>query len=252
MIAVNGVDLASFGFVAQTRRLSRLPGQASAVIEVPGVIGGIVAGGSVGPGRLTVEGAVVAPDRSTLLARLDELAAAVRGECVLWLTDLPDREWHGVLQRIDAPVSEFAPQWTSRVARVTLDWLLPDPTAVARVETILAGPTALLALGTAPSSIAVDVVASAGGPITRIVVAVQAGATVLRWLQWDGTLAPPAVWRLDDESYSVTVDGANAIDGLTPDSEFPDADPAEGADRVVVTVTGGEAQIIVRYRRRWW
>ena len=252
MIAVNGVDLGTLGFVAQTRRLSRLAGQASALLEVPGVIGGIVAGGSVGPGRLTVEGVLSAPDRATLIARLDELAAAVRGECVIALSDLPDREWHGVLQRVDAPVSDVAPQWTSRAARVTLDWLLPDPTAVARAETVLAGPTALLTLGTAPSPIAVDVQASAGGPITRIVVTVQAGATVLRRLQWDGTLAPPSAWRLDDESYSVTVDGANAIDGLTADSEFPDADPAEGADRVVVTVTGGEAQIIVRYRRRWW
>src|SRR5690606_22124227 len=120
--------------------------------------------------------------------------------------------------------------WASRAARVTLDWLLADPTAVARAETVLAGPTALLTLGTAPSPIAVDVQASAGGPITRIVVTVQAGATVLRRLQWDGTLAPPSAWRLDDESYSVTVDGANAIDGLTADSEFPDADPAESAD----------------------
>jgi phage-related protein len=252
MISVNGIDLGALGFVAQTRRLPRLAGQASTVVDVPGAIGSLVVGGAAGAGRMTVDGTIVAPDRQTLLSRIDELSAALQGTGIIRLSDYPGREWHGIFQRVSAPVEELAPQWTSRAARATLEWLLPDPTAVATVETILAGPTALLKLGTAPSPIAVDVQATYGGPISKIVVEVLAGTDVLRSLTWTGSLTTPSRWRIDDESYAVTVNGANAIGGLSAESTFPEADPAERADRVVVTVTGGEAQVVVRYHKRWW
>jgi len=251
MISVNGVDLRDLGFLARTRRLPGLGGERTATQEIAGTIGAIRLGGSGGSGTLRVDGTLTGVDHTTAQDRLDEIAAHLRGPQVIRLSDRPDREWHGILQSGPSQITEITPQWISRGAHLTLEWLLPDPTAIAREPTILGGPDARLTLGTAPSPIAVDVWASYGAPITQIVVQVLAGAKVLRSLTWTGEVPLAGLWSLSDEAHEITVDGANAIDGLTPDSEFPDADPFEGADRVTVATTGGDAQIIIRYRRRW-
>lgn len=251
MITVNGNALAALGFIPRPRRIPSMGGQTTATSSLPGTVGATVTGAAGSAGRLNVQGAVVAPDRAGLRAALDAITRAVQGECVIRLDDLPDREWHGILQGVPHPVIELDPQWTSRAARLTLDWLLPDPTAVATAPTVLPGDATLM-LGTAPCPIGVTVRAEGAEPVTQIVVTVYAGGRVLRSLTWQGELSAPSVWRVDDESHAVTVDGANAIDGLTADSDFPYADPAEGADRITVTTTGGQAQAIVHYHRRWY
>lgn len=75
-----------------------------------------------------------------------------------------------------------------------------------------------------------------------------------RILQWDGAIAPGAAWECDAELFRVLNGGANAIDGLTADSEFPVAEPGResGYGYVQVTITGGGGHTsTVRYRRRW-
>lgn len=251
MIEVNGTDLGALGFIARRRRLPRLGGQSTATSPIPGTVGAVATGGAGSAGRLIVEGSAMASDRAALLDAIDAITRAVQGECVIRLSDLPGREWHGILQSAQHPAIELDPQWTSRAARLTLDWLLPDPTAVATAPTVLPGD-ATLVLGTAPCPIGVTVQAEGAEPVTQIVVTVYAGGRVLRSLTWQGELSAPSIWRVDDESHAVTVDGANAIDGLAADSDFPYADPAEGADRITVETTGGQAQAIVHYYRRWY
>jgi hypothetical protein len=74
-----------------------------------------------------------------------------------------------------------------------------------------------------------------------------------RILEWNGVIAPGALWECDAEIFRVLNGGANAIDGLTPASEFPVASAGEGGyGYVLVTITGGGGhQTTVRYRRRW-
>lgn len=75
-----------------------------------------------------------------------------------------------------------------------------------------------------------------------------------RILEWNGSIAPGALWECDAELLQVLNDGANAIDGLTPASEFPVAepDPLSGYGHVLVTIEGGGGHTsTVRYRRRW-
>lgn len=74
-----------------------------------------------------------------------------------------------------------------------------------------------------------------------------------RVLEWHGSIAPGDLWTCDAELCQVTSGGANVIDGLTADSEFPVAEPgAGGYGYVLVTITGGGGhETTVRYRRRW-
>lgn len=248
MITVNGVDLRTIGFTARRRRVAALGGERTATAGVAGGIGHVVIGAGVDDARLVVEGHVADDDHAAMLARIDQIAAATRGECVIHFGDLPDREYHGILQQTANPFTALDPQWRSRAGSLTLTWLLPDPLAVAREWTI-GDADAPLELGSAPSPIAVDVAASEA--VTQITVEVMRGAAVLRSLEWSGELAPGDTWSVSDEAHEVTVGGVNAIDGLTPASVFPYADPAERADRVRVTADG-DAMVAVRYRRRWW
>lgn len=74
-----------------------------------------------------------------------------------------------------------------------------------------------------------------------------------RLLEWNGSIAPGALWSCDADLFQILNDGANAIDGLTAASEFPVAAPGEGGyGHVLVTITGGGSHTsTVRYRRRW-
>lgn len=248
MITVNGRGLADVGFTARTRRYPALGGQDTSTLGLPGTAGEVVTGSAGGTGRLLVSGHITGLDHDDLHERLSELTTLVQGECVIQLHDYPDREWHGVLSRPSNPVTELDPQWRSLAARVSLDWTLPDPLAVARTPTV-GGPDTPLELGSGPSPVAVDVQANAG-TVSEITIEVHTNQGV-RSLVWEGELEAPDTWHVDDESYNVTVGGVNAVDGLAPDSVFPYADPAEGAHRVTVDVEG-DATVTVRYRKRWW
>lgn len=254
MINVNGIDLRTLGFVAVRRRLPRLGGERTTVQQIPGRPGGIRMGGIVEPDTLSVTGWIAGDSHEDLLQRLDLLAATLRGECVIRLDDYPDREWVGWLQRGPSRAVAVGPAWITPVADVTLEWSLPDPSARAQAESTRTGSGAIT-LGTAPSPIRVEVQNGDAAAITRVRVRVRAGGSsgdVLRDLDWTGQVAAGAELVIDADRFAVTVDDANVIDGLTPESVFPVADPARGADYVGVEVTGGGGhQVTVRYRRRW-
>lgn len=252
MISVNGTDLATLGFVARSRDLPYPGGEASTVVTIPGAVGGVRLGGEVEPGALVVPGTLTGATHAELLTRRDALAAALRGECVIRLDDYADREWVGWLQRHSIP-APLGPAWRGRALDLTLEWMLPDPTARARTETNVTGLAPALVLGTAPSPLRIQLTNGNTAVITRIVVAVRAGAATLRTLDWSGSLAKLGVWVCDTELHQVTAAGANALDGLTPASEFPVADPAEGATALAITVTGGGGHTVqTTYRKRWW
>lgn len=252
MISVDGVRLEGLGFVAQRRTFPTGTVQRGNALAVPGTVGGVLLGAGSQPGRLVVEGYVSAEAHEGVRPMIDALTRAVQGARVVRFDDIPDREWHGVIEGT-LPGSEIAPQWAGRAAELTLDWTLPDPTAVARQPTLLRGTDLALVLGSAPSTIRVDVTNGAGATaVTQIVVAVLAGGLALHTLTWNGSLPAGSAWRVSDQGYRVTTQEANAIDGLTPESVFPYAAPAEGADRITVAVTGGVPDVRVRFRPRWW
>lgn len=256
MITVGGVDLTTLGFVPLPRDLPRLGGERSVVVPVPGAVGGVHLGGRVEPGRIRVEGTVSATDHSALLARLDQLAAQLRGEQTIRFADVTDREWVGRLVQGPSAAGAIGPAWTTRAHAVTLEWTLPDPTARAQTETVGAGTPQALALGTAPSPLRITVTNGATADITQVVVNVRTGGgggPILRSLVWNGVLLQGDALVIDAETFQVTNDGANAIDGLTAASEFPVADPADGADTVNIGVTGGGGETRESaYRKRWW
>lgn len=276
MIRVNGVDLRDLGFVARSRSLPRLGGERSIIQQIPGRIGGVRMGGELHDDTLTVEGYISAPSHSMLLDRIERLSALLRGRCVIQFTDYLDvegleitghsydgpdmlfhlasgREWVGYLQQGPSRATPIGPAWVTRYENVTLQWVLPDPTARARTETTRTG-SGTLTLGTAPSPLRITI---AGGTttLTRAIVRVRAGGSsgaILRELQWDGSMAAGEALVIDAEMFSVTNAGANAIDGLTAASEFPLASPDAGADYVEVALTGGAGSTVtVAYRRRW-
>lgn len=240
MITINGTDLATLGFTAHRRSLPALGGERTQVVPIAGASGGVRTGGTVEPATIRVEGWLRAASHADAALRADQLTALLAGEQRIRLADHPDREWIGWLQ--DASGLDFlAPQWRARYATVRLEWLLPDPRAVATLETTRTGPGALT-LGTAPSELRIE--ASARAALTVRVRAGGASGRVLRELVWAGPASGALV--VDASTQTVTRGGVNAIDGITAATTFPVADPAEGADYIEVP-----SGVVVRYRRRW-
>lgn len=254
MLIVNGTNLNTIGFTYATRRLPGLGGTRSIVQPVPGRVP-VRLGSMQEAAQLQVDGWWKGASHAEVLTRRDSLVALLRGECVIRFDDITDREWVGYLDpqsRDDAVTA--AEKATEHSA--TLVFTLPDPAARAQAQTSTNGTSTALVLGTAESPLRITVTNGATAPITRVVVRVRDGGgsgTILRELQWDGSVATNDVLVIDASTMQVTNDGANAINGLTAASEFPIADPAEGADHVTITVTGGGGHTVnTAYRRRWW
>lgn len=255
MITVNGFDLSTIGFTARGRRLPHAPTERTATVPVPGARSAVRMGGVREPGRLSVAGTMVADDHATLLTRLDTLAEQLRGELEVRFSDITDREWVGWLQPGSGP-AVVDPPWAARAADVALEILCPDPTARGQSETSASGTSPTLDLGTAPSDLVVTVTNGSSAAITQVILRVRAGGaggTILRELQWDGSVAVNDALVIDAEFMTVENDGANAIDGLTAASDFPVADPEEGADTLTVSISGGGGESVeTAYRKRWW
>lgn len=238
MISVNGTDLASLGFYPRLRSPIAIGGRRHSILEVPGGMP-IRAGETISAGRITVDGTLRATDHATLLARLDALALLLQGENSIRFDDFGDREWVGYLEE-SSRLAIHDPQWIQRTGALSLVWSLPDPRARARTETTRTGSGALV-LGSAPSPLRIEVAAAA---VTVRVRAGGASGTILTELVWTGSSGALVI---DGETQTVSLDGDNAIDGITAASVFPVADPALGADYVEVP-----AGATVTYRRRWW
>lgn len=238
MIIVNGTDLATLGVIARGRAALPLGIRSPRTVSIPGGYP-VRTGEEIAAGKLTIDGALLAADHDAVLANVDALALLLRGECVIRLDDYPDREWVGYLEDA-SKLALHDPAWVQRSGALSLAWTLPDPRARARVETVRTGSGALV-LGSAPSEIRVEATG-----LTDATVRVRAGGsagTILTELVWSGAAGALVI---DTETATISVDGANAIDGMTAASVFPVADPAEGADYIEVS-----AGATVRYRRRW-
>lgn len=253
---INGTDLSTFGFKIrgnEARQLSRLHGESSRAVVVPGSIGALRTGGALGSRPLIIPGYLKANTHAALLTAIDDLAAALQGELTIRLDDYSDREWIGWLQDLSA-VEEIGPGEVATFGSVRLEILLPDPTARARTVTNLVGSGAL-DLANMPSELATTITNGGTGAITEVTINIRAGGaggTILRSLTWQGSVATSDVLAVDAGLYTVTNAGNNAIDGLTADSEFPIADPREGADYLEVLITGGGGETIsTDYRKRW-
>lgn len=237
---INGTDLSTVGWKpARGRQLPRLGGEQTRAVNIPSGMGGVRLGGDLHPAAMIIPGQVRAATATALRANVDALAALLQGELVVRLPDFPDREWVGRLQQASG-LSEVGPDYASTAADVRLEFQLLAPTARARAETSRAG-SGTIALGSAPSPIRVE--AGSVGALTIRVRAGGSGGTILRELVWAGGGGAVVV---DTETFSVTAGGANAIDGLTAASEFPIADPAEGANYLEVSSGTGF------YRKRWY
>lgn len=238
MITVNGTDLATLGVIARARAPLPLGIRSQHTVTIPGGYP-VRTGEEIAAGKLTLDGSLLAADHDTVLTQVDALALLLRGECVIRLSDYPDREWVGYLEDAST-LALHDPAWVQHSGALSLEWALPDPRARAQVETVLAGSGALV-LGSAPSEIRVEVSGLAAATV-RVHAGGSAG-TILTELVWAGAAGALVI---DTETATISVDGANAIDGMTAASVFPVADPAEGADYIEVP-----AGATVRYRRRW-
>jgi hypothetical protein len=239
MITVGGVDLATLGFVARSRGPLPMSGRSQTVVSVPGGTP-VRTGEQLQPATLRVDGMITAASHSALLTARDQLIAALTGERTIRFSDFADREWVGRLDSA-SDLSILDPQWVALAANLSLTWSVPDPRARAIDETTRTGSGALV-LGTAPSEIRVSV-----NDVSGATIRVRAGGssgTILRELVWSGNEGALVV---DADGERVTLDGDNAIDGITAASRFPVADPAEGADYIQVP-----AGATVTYRARWW
>ncbi len=255
MISVDDTDLSTYGLLIESGLPPRFAAEQSTELALPGAFGVVRTGGDVGSAEAVLAGTLVPATRTNaaLRAALAAIAPMVRGERAIQFPHLADREWHGVLQALQTRAEDWKAQgqWIADASDVTLQFRFHDPLAIARVETVLVGTDVTLALGDAPCPLRIDVQNVGGTSMTQLVVKVYAGAQVLQTLTWTGTLAAGKTWSLDDEGFTVTNDGANAIDGLSADSPFPYADPAAGASRVTITATGSTVAAVVRYFARW-
>jgi hypothetical protein len=251
LITINGVALSALGFRYHRRRLPRLMSQRVEIAEVPGA-DPLLLGLTTPAARLHVEGRLAAATHAELLTAVDAISAALRGSCVVRFADITDREWSGVLDP-SSDTTALDPAEIARKERVQLMFACAPPYARAQTVTEVVGANPALVLGNAYSLLDVDVQNGAGAAITQITVAVRDGTTVLRTLTWIGSIASGDLWELKmDPAWEITNDDANAIDGLTSTSEWPIADPADGADNLLVSVTGGASPVVTtRYRRRW-
>jgi hypothetical protein len=249
MITINGTSLQALGFIPAEREIPRLGGERTALVALPGAEA-IRMGGIIEPGVLAVHGSVVAADHTALLAAFDTIAAACRGLCVIRFSDITDREWLGYLQQ--GPTRAGGPRaWISSVSRATLQWALPDRRARAQALTEQVGANPALVFGTAAMPLTITI-ANGSGTISQVGIDVRtSGGIVRRSFTWNGSLSAGASLVVDAELFRVTAAGVNAINGASQASEFPIADPAEGAHNVLVSVMGGSPTITTRYRRRW-
>lgn len=252
---INGTDLSTVGFTLQGRRLPGIGGERSVIAELPGAVGGTRLGGSVPRGTLGVTGYLKGSSHADLLSKVDALVALLQGDLVIRFADLTDREWVGWAQDTSS-LEAIGPAEVTAFESVRLEFALPDPTARAQAETTGTGTSVALELGTAPSPLRLEITNGGTAAITQVTVRVRDGGasgTILRELAWSGTLAINDVLVIDAETFEVTNDGANALAGLTAASEFPVADPDEGADHLTVDITGGGGHVVSRtYRKRWY
>lgn len=256
MMTVGGFDLSTIGFLIAPggRKIPRLGGERTATLEIPGAPRAVRIGGRIESGVLSVDGSIIRPTHADLLTALDTLAEQLQGgEKTLRFPDITDREWCGRYQQGNGVLE--APRFVSAtLAGVSLQFLLEDVRARAQAETVTAGANPALVLGTASSPLRITITNGAGAPdLTAVTVRVRAGTVIRRELVWTGALAAGSALVIDAETGSVAAAGANAIAGLSAASAFPEADPAEGADNVLITPTGGGTITYeTRYRRRWW
>jgi hypothetical protein len=253
VVIINGTDLTTLGFVAENRGLPRLLGRETRIVRIPGRLGGVRGGGDVPSTRLEVPGNLIRTSHANLLTAIDNLSAALHGECVIRFSDITDREWIGWLSAVSR-VGATGIDWIGTVAPVTLVFDLPDPTARAQAATTGTSLSPVLALGNAPSPINVSVQNGAGAAITDITVQVLDGsAAVITELIWSGSVPSSGLWELTSDPYfEVAVNDTNAVSGLSPGSRFPIADPAEDAVSLQIFVSGGASPAVSwSYRKRW-
>lgn len=233
MIIVNGTDLEPLGFILTDRELPSWPSQDVSYVPVPGSTDAAYLGRSFRPQQLRVGGYLRAATHAALRTAADAVAAALRGELVIRFEDLTDREWVGYLD--PSSFREFGPSLIALGGAARLSFSVQGP---ARAQAESSQGSGALDLGTAPSPIRVE----AGGSVTVRVRAGGAGGTILRELVWSGGAAVV----IDAETQTVESGGVSAAEFLTPESDFPVADPAEGADYLELSTGTGY------FRRRWW
>lgn len=254
---INGTDLqTAVGFRengAANRQIPRIHGEATRAVAIPGAIGALRTGATLGAKSMIVPGWIKATDHAALIAAIDDLATYLEGELVIQLDDYSDREWVGRLQDM-SNIEEIGPAEVADSATMLLEFLLPNPTARARTDTSLSGSGALT-LGNMPSPLIVTITNGATGAITEATINLRAGGaggTIIRTLTWQGSVAVGDALVIDGETYQVTNGGVNGIDGLTEASEFPIADPREDVDYIELIITGGGGESIdTTYRKRW-
>lgn len=249
---INGTHLSTVGFFpARGRDIPRLGGERTTTAALPGRAA-IRTGAAIQPQSLIINGFLRGATHAQLLERVDALATLLQGEVRIQPDDYLAREWVGRLQQASG-IEEIGADEITTEAEVRLDFLLADPAATDIAETV-AGPGALV-LGSAPSPLRVTITNGGTNTLTAAIVRVRAGGAagaILRELHWTGELPINQALVIDASRFRVTAAGDNALGGITEASRFPIADPADGADHVTVSLTGGTgAATEVRYRRRW-
>jgi hypothetical protein len=251
MMTVGALDLSTIGFVVRDRYLPRLGGHRIQTVVPVGSADPVVAGLVRTPDEIAVSGTLIRSTHALLLAAFDTLTAAVDGEKVIRFTDITDREWIGRLNRGPSRIQGNFQPWVNTAEGISLSWLAIGP-ARAQAITTTAGNNPVLTLGTAPSKPTITVTRT-GGTITRVVIAVRTAAdAVIRTMQWDGSVTAGSL-VVNADTQTITNNGSNAIGGLLSTSRFPILDPNEGADDILITVTGGTGLTYsTSYYKRWW
>jgi len=197
------------------------------------------------PKTFTLDVAVSAADKATLLSYLDSIKGTLneRGDCKLTLDTFDDRYWMARFVGMDGQIK------TARIWEGTITFAVNDPAAYDNDETssphtIDEDPEEFTETVSGTEKVSPVYTLTCDDTLTDTTVIITNAATG-EAIEWTGDLVDTDVLEIDAGNYTVKLNGAE--DMTTVDGQFPQLLPGGN----LITVEGFSGSLSIVYRERY-
>jgi hypothetical protein len=262
---IDDVNLNTLGVVPADRSPSRSAARVTQLIDgAPGAWRRVRLGRDApDPLIITLRGAVVAANVSTLQDYIDELKWRLRPnkELTVQWSDTSDREWFGYRESLQ--IDDIAPGWIQLGVNFFLSIICPLPFAqeLSQQSSSSNGTpprTITPTIGTAPMPVEITIVGNASVLTNPVIHYRDSANDDVYTLAYAGTLSASQTLVIDTELFTAEVNGANV--GGNMSGTYFQVDPNDGdylgspaAPDIYLTADSGIATTFtVKWFRRYW